>query len=62
MSDKHENITAEDFITGLHIAISYIDDIDERVEMIDYLDAIQHQLKTLEDAYNLSSYEAHRRI
>ena len=62
MSDHNPNITAEEFITGLHISISYVDDETLRTEMIDYMNAIKDQIQTLEDSYNLSPYEADRRL
>ena len=62
MSDHDPNMTAEEFITNLHISISYVDDEVLRSEMIDYMNAIKDQIQSLEDSYNLSPYEANRRL
>ena len=62
MSDHDPNMTAEEFITNLHISISYVDDDVLRSEMIDYMNAIKDQIQSLEDSYNLSPYEANRRL
>ena len=62
MSDHNPNITAEEFITNLHITISHVTDEVLRTEMIDYLLTIKDQIQSLEDSFNLSPYEAHRRI
>ena len=62
MSEYHPNITAEEYITSLHITISHVDDDEMRSELIDYLNAIKDQIQTLEDSFNLSPYEANRRL
>ena len=48
MSDYHPNITAEEYITSLHITISHVDDNEMRSELIDYLNAIKDQIQCIE--------------
>ena len=62
MSEINPNTTVEEYITSLHIGISYMDDSEVRSEMIDHLAAIKDQLEFLEETFNLSPYETNRRI
>ena len=62
MSEVNENTTAEEYVTALHIGISYMEDTEARSEMIDHLNAMKDQLQFLEDSYELSPYEANRRL
>ena len=62
MSEVNPNTTVEEYITSLHIGISYMDDSEVRSEMIDHLTAIKDQLEFLEETFNLSPYETNRRI
>ena len=62
MSDPDPNMTSADYITGLHIAISHLDDGALRERFLKHLDRMQTQLQSLEDSYLLSPYEADRRL
>ena len=51
------NITAEEYVKFLHISISYIEDKEERTDMIEHLYKIKEQLHFLETCYQLEAYE-----
>ena len=62
MSDINPNTTIEEYITTLHIGISYMDNTEVRSQMIDHLSAMKDQLQFLEDPYELSPNETNRRL
>ena len=52
------NITLEEYIKYLHISISYIEDPEERTEVIEHLYQIKEQAHFLETCYQLEpTYE-----
>ena len=56
------NMTSAEYVTGLHIAISHLEDGELRERFLDHLDSMQTQLQLLEDSFNLSPYEPNRRL
>ena len=62
MEEDYTNITAEEYVKYLHIAISHVEDMDQRTEMIQHLCEVRDQLAHLETCYSLPSYAPNRSV
>ena len=62
MRNYHPNMTVEEYITGMHINLSHVDDRELRDYLVDHLCDVKDQLDFLEHTLNLPPYEPNRSV